>query len=248
MVWFDLTIGKFETKYKMLKEEVSTESMPYCDSQSNILIRVNETEQIKTKINDWTIKKTSLQFKKQRDGLNPQEEEELKKADTLATAYSDVMALKPYFVNEATGEIHLKALRKLGDEALEKSKRTRVISDGEYRVCELKEKEKFLSEQRGAMLCPELYKMLKELGEDKAVKFTMNFGYGNNEERVYAFPSEFPDALVITKVGNGRTKFRDALEKEIEELKEYTKLKEMLKAISLQESQKNKNKIASLDD
>lgn len=246
MVFYNLTIGKWKCKYKFPKEEVETADLPYCDSQLNILKRINETEQIKTKVRDLTKRKAQLEYRKDNQIITDEEKEELKKVEVSAYAYQDVMNMKAYFVNEETGDIHLKALRKLGDEALEKSKKTEEIPDGEYAVCDIIEKDRYLSEQRGELLCPELYNFLKE--QSKAVKFAMNFGFGLNEQRVYVYPSnDIPDLLIIGKVG--RTKFKDVVIADLEELKEYNKMKEMLEAIQLQATKQNKNKIAGkLDD
>jgi hypothetical protein len=248
MVFFEITIGNFgECKYKFPKEENATDTMPYCDSQMNILKRVNETEQIKSKISELTIKKTGLEFKKQKGKITPEEEEELKQTEIMANTYSNVMALKPYFVNENTGEVHLKALKKLGDEAIDKFKKTSVIPEGEYKVCDIAEKDRYRKAERGELLNQKLYDFLKKQ-DNKAIKFNATFGYGYNEERVYVYPSvDIKNVLIIEKVG--RTKLAETIAKDMEELAEVEKMKELLESITLQAGKLNRNKIAgSLDD
>jgi hypothetical protein len=248
MVFFDIQIGDFgECKYKFPKEENATDTMPYCDSQLNILKRINETEQIKNKINELTIKKTGLEFKKARGEITPEEEEELKRTETMANTYSNVMSMKPYFVNEDTGETHLTSLRKLGDECIDKFKgRTKVIPEGEYKVCDIVEKDRYRKAERGELLNQKLYEFLKK--QNKAVKFNAFFGTGYNEERVYVYPhTDIQNVLIIEKVG--RTKLADTIAKDMEELAEIEKMKELLESITLQANKLNKNKIAgSLDD
>jgi len=247
MVFFELEIQGFgECRYKFPKEENTTDTMPYCDSQMNILKRINETEQIKTKISELTIKKTGLEFKKQRGEITPEEEEELKQTEVMANAYTNVMSFKPYFINEETGETHMKALKKLGDEALEKSPKTKEIPEGEYRVCEIVEKDRYLKEEKGELLNQKLYDFLKK--QNKAIKFLMNFGLGNNEQRVYVYPSpDINNVLIMDRVG--RTKLSDTIAKDMEELAEIDKMKELLESITLQANKINKGKIAgSLDD
>jgi hypothetical protein len=248
MTFFELTIGDFgECKYKFPKEENSTDTMPYCDSQLNILKRVNETQQIKDKIGELTIQKTGLEFKKQRGEITPEEEEELKRVETMANTYSNVMSMKPYFLNEDTGEVHLTSLRKLGDECIDKFKgRTKVIPEGEYRVCEIAEKDRYRKAERGELLNQKLYDFLKK--QNKAVKFTAFFGTGYNEERVYVYPSvDIQNVLIIEKVG--RTKLSETIAKDMEELAEIDKMKELLESITLQANKLNRGKIAGdLDD
>jgi hypothetical protein len=247
MVFFELQIGDFgECKYKFPKEENTTDTMPYCDSQLNILKRVNETEQINTKIKDLTIQRTGLEFKKQRGEITPEEEEELKRVDVMANTYSNVMSMKPFFVNENTGETHLKALKKLGDEAIDKFQKTKVINEGEYKVCDIVEKDRYRKAERGELLNQKLYDFLKK--QNKAIKFNASFGFGYNEERVYVYPSvDIQNVLIIEKVG--RTKLAETIAKDMEELAEIDKMKELLESITLQANKLNKNKIAgSLDD
>ena len=247
MVFYTLKIGKFgDCKYKFPKEKNSTTSLPYCDSNLNVLERINETKQITTKISDLTIQKAKLEFKKESGKITPKEEEELKQVELMANAYQDVMNLKPYYLNKDTGEVHLSALRKLGDEAIGKSLKTKEIPEGEYRVCEINEKDRFLKEDRGELFNQKLYDFLSK--ENKAVKFVMNFGFGNNEERVYVYPSiEFKNVLIIGKVG--RTKIAEKIAEDIKELSEIEKMKELLKNVTLQASELNRGKIAgNLDD
>jgi len=248
MVFYELVIGNFGScKYKFPKEENTSDVLPYCDSQLNILKRVNETEQIKIKITDLTIQKAKLDFKKQNGIITPEEEVELKKVETMAQSYQDVMNMKPYFINENTGETHLKALKKLGEEAIGVSSKTKEILEGEYRVCEIVEKDRYLKEEKGMLLNQKLYDFLKE--QNKAIKMNMTFGTGiTNEQRVYIYPSiDIQNVLIIGKVG--RTKLSETIEKDMQELAEVEKMKELLESITLQANKLNKNKIAgSLDD
>jgi hypothetical protein len=247
MVFQELVIGNFgECKYKFPKEDNASDTLPYCDSNLNILKRVNETEQIKNKISELTIKKTGLEFKEARGEITSEEKEELKRTEVMANTYSNVMAMKPYFVNEETGETHMKALKKLGDEALDKSPKTKEIPEGDYRVCEIVEKDRYLKEEKGMMLNQKLYDFLKK--QNKAIKFVMNFGLGLNETRVYCYPSpDINNVLIIDRVG--RTKLSDTIAKDIEELNEIEKMKELLESITLQANKMNKGKLAgSLDD
>jgi len=247
MVFSKLEIAGFgECLWKFPKEENATDTLPYCDANLNILDRVNETKQITTKISDLTIQKTKLEFKKQKGEISPEEEEELKRVGVMANTYQDVMNLKPYFINEDTGEIHLTALKKLGDEAIGKSLRTKEILEGEYKVCEIVEKDRYLKEEKGELLNQKLYDFLKK--QNKAIKFNMNFGFGYNEVRVYVYCSpDIDNVLIINKVG--RTKLAETIAKDMEELKEVEKMKELLENITLQANKINKGKIAgSLDD
>lgn len=246
MVFSNLEIEGFgECKYKFPKEENASDTLPYCDSELNILKRVNETEQIKKQISELSIKKAGLEFRKQRGIATAEELEELKKVEATAFALQNVMNLKPYYINEETGDIHAKALKKLGDEAIDRMPKTSKISEGEYRICEIAEKEKYLKEEKGEFLNQKLYDFLKK--QNKAIKFNMSFGYGINEQRTYVYPSEFDNVLIINKVG--RTKLQETIAKDMEELAEIEKMKELLESITLQANKINKNKIAgSLDD
>ena len=249
MVWFEINIGKYKAKYKFPKEDNATENLPYCDVKANILKRINETEQLKGEIEKVNLEKIRLEVKKSKEKLSAEEEDLLKRSECVLTAYQKVMNMKAYFVNEATGEIHQTALRKVGDEAVEKFKgRTKIIPEGEYKETEIYEKDRYTREIRGELLCPELNEVLKN--KKKAYKFLMNFGSGWNEERVYVYPSSderLPNVLIMGKVG--RTKLAETILKDLEELKEYEKLKEMIEATQIQIAKQSRNKIAgSLDD
>jgi len=247
MVFSKLEIAGFgECLWKFPKEENTADTLPYCDANLNILDRINETKQITTKISDLTIQKAKLEFKKEKGEISPEEEEELKRVEVMGNTYQDVMNLKPYFINEDTGEIHLTALKKLGDEAIGKSLRTKELSESEFKVCEIIEKDRYLKEEKGELLNQKLYDFLKK--QNKAIKFLMNFGYGYNEQRVYVYPSnDIDNVLIIGKVG--RTKLVETITKDMEELKEVVKMKELLESITLQANKINKGKIAgSLDD
>jgi hypothetical protein len=249
MVWFEIDIGKFKAKYKFPKEDSATENLPYCDSQANILKRINETEQLKQEIQKVNLEKIRLDVKKSKESLSADEEDLLKRSEWILNTYQKVMNMKAYYINETTGEIHQTAQRKVGDETVEKFKgRTKNIPEGEYKETEIYEKDRYTREIRGEMLSPELYEMLKN--KKKAVKFLMNFGTGWNEERVYVYPAfdeEMPNVLIMGKVGN--TKLKDKIIQDLEELKEYEKLKEMIEATQIQVAKQNRGKIAgSLDD
>lgn len=246
MVWSNLTIGNWKCKYKFPKEKNSVTDLPYCDSKGDIVKRVNETEQLKQKISDLVIEVTKLDFKKQNGTITSEEEDKLKISQKDLAVRQEVMNSKPYYINENTGEILLTASKKLGDEVLTKSKKTSEISREEFRVCEVMEKEKFMKEEKGEMFCPELYKFLMDNGEGKAIKFNMGYGFGNNEQRTYVYPTKHKDFLVMNKVG--RTNYEEALEEDIRELEELESLKKVLEKVSLQGGKVNKNLIAgSLD-
>lgn len=248
MVFYEIEIGNFgECKYKFPKEENATDTMPYCDGDLNILSRVNETKQITTKISELAIQKAGLEFKKQSGTITPEEEQELKKVEIMAYSYQDVMNMKAYFVNEATGEVHLTSFRKLGDEAIDKFRgRTKLVKEGEYKICDIVEKDRYRKAERGELLNSKLYEFLSN--QNKAIKFNAFFGTGYNEERVYIYPSvDIKNVLIIEKVG--RTKLAETIAKDMEELAEVEKMKELLEGITLQANKLNKNKIAgSLDD
>lgn len=244
-----IVIGNFgECEYKFPKEENASESLPYCDSQGNILKRVNETEQIKTKIVELNTEQIKLEFRKQKGELKPEEEELLKRVQTMSNTFQSVMSMKPFYINEdKPDDIHYKAFKKLGDEVIDKVKKTDIIPEGEYRVCEVSEKEKFRKEERGELFNAKLYEFLKGQ-KGKAVKFNMNFGYGTNEQRVYVYPSdELDNVLIINRVG--RTRIIDTISNDLKDLEEENKMKELLESVNLQVAKLNRNKIAgNLDD
>lgn len=243
MVYYKLTLGKYNCIYQFDKEVNDTTDLPYCDADKNILDRINETLQEKMSI-DYVNKKVAyLENKAHR---TPEEEEDLKLSKHELNIRTEISSYKAYYINKDTGEKHLKAFKLLGDIVLDGSDgRTKEIPEGEYVFCDIGEHDIMKKGEKGTFVCQELYDVLK--AQNKAIKFNMKFGIGNNEERVYVYPDkDTPNALIMNKTG--RTKFKEVMIRNLEELKKYEELKEILKAIDLEEKKKSRNKVAgSLD-
>jgi hypothetical protein len=248
MVFYKIRIGKYNASYKFPPKKSSSD-YPYCDEQAQILERVNETKQQEIKIADLNPKVMSLDMKKQKGTITKEEEEELKLLQRELNARQEIYNLKPYYVNEATGEIRLKALKKVGDEALDKFKgRTSEISDNEYRETTREEffDKEFQTEDKGFMICPELYSDLKRKG-DKAIKYNAHYGNGWNEQRTYVYPSKIDGILIMVKVSQDQ--LYESMSRELDELKQVQEMKKLLEQATLQANEINKGKIAgSLDD
>lgn len=243
MVYFNLQIGKYKGFYQFDKEVNETTDLPYCDANKNILDRINETQQEKDKIEEVNMKVLKLEHKPDKTA---QEEEQLKDLHIEINIRTEIRTYKPYYKDKKTGDTHLKAFKLLGDEVLDGTEgRTKEIPEGEYAFCEIGEHEVMKKGEKGTFFSQELYDVLK--AQNKAVKFNMKFAKGNNEERIYIYPdTEIPNVMIMNKTG--RTKFKDVLIRNVEDLKQYEELKKMLEGIDLDNAKKNRNKIAgSLD-
>lgn len=248
MVFYKITIGKYKATYKFPTLKSSSD-YPYCDEQANILERINETEQQKQKIASLNPIVMTLDMKRQNGTITKEEEEKLKLLQKELNIRQEVFNLKPYYVNEKTGEVKLKALKKVGEEALESFRgRTSEVREGEYKETDKEEffEKEYQKEEKGFMICPELYKDLKAKGE-KAIKFNAHLGNGWNEVRTYVYPSKIDDVLVMVKVS--QDKLYENMERELKELKEVQEMKKLLEQATLQANELNKGKIAgSLED
>lgn len=248
MVFNKLKIGIYETEYKF-PQDAKSETYPYCDENKNILDRVNETEQQKQKISTLNPIVMTLDLKKQKGTITKEEEEQLKLLQKELNVRQEVFNLKAFYVNPKTGEVRQNASKLVGDEALDKAKKTSEIPEGKYKVTDIGEisRLKFVKQETGVMVCPELWNFLKSKGES-AIKFNMRFGFGiTNELRTYVYPSEIEGVLEIVKVS--KTRFLDVAKAELQDLKERQEMKKMLAEANLKASQMNEGKIAgSLDD
>jgi hypothetical protein len=248
MVFNKLKIGKFETEYKF-PSDPKAETYPYCDEQKNILDRINETEQQKRKVAELNPIVMSLDLKRQKGTITKEEEENLKFLQKELNVRQEVMNLKPYYINSKTGEVRYTASKLVGDEALDKAKKTSEIPEGKFKETDKGEisRLKFVETKTGVMVSPELWNYLKSKG-DVSIKFNMRFGFGiTNELRTYVYPSEIEGVLEIVKVS--KTRFLDVAKNELQDLEERKELKKMLAEANLKASQMNEGKIAgSLDD
>lgn len=244
-----IKIGKYECEYKF-PQEAKSDTYPYCDEQKNILERINETKQQEQKIASLNPIVMTLDMKRQKGTITKEEEEELKMLQKELNVRTEVMNLKPFYINEKTGEIRYTASKLVGDEAIDKTNRTSEVPEGKYKFTDKGELDKIKPLRRvsGYMLSEELYRDMKAKGESTAIKFNAKFGSGiTNEMRTYVFPTDVDGVLEMVKVSKER--LYESMNTELEELKQRKEMKKLLAEATLKASQVNIGKIAGdLDD
>ena len=207
--------------------------------------RINETKQQEQRIEVLNPIVTTLDMKKQNGSITAEEEEELKLLKKELNTRQEIMNLKPFYINEKTGEVRYSASKLVGDEAIDKTNMTTIIPEGQFKYTEKEELDRIKPLRRvsGYMLSEDLYRDMKSKGEHTAIKFVAKFGSGiTNEMRTYVFPTDVEGILEMVKVSKER--LYESMNAELEELKQRKELKKLLEEANLKASQVNIGKVA----
>jgi len=247
MVFYKLKLGEYETLYKFPTKKTSSDYLP-CDMQGNVLERINETKQRETKIQQVNQSVISLDMKKQRGTITPEEEQQLEKLRNELSVRQEIENMKAYFISE-TGEVHQKASKLVDGEPMESFKgRTDKVTSEEYKFCEINEysQKEYEGLEKGFMISKDWYKILKD--KNQALKYNAHYGNGWNEVRTYIYPSRVDDILVVIKITN-KEQLYERLDTELSELRTIQEMKALLEQAKLQTNEINKGRIAgNLDD